>query len=30
VIFSILFLVLLLRPTGLFGTLRRESRVARA
>lgn len=30
VIFSILFLMLLLRPNGLFGTLRRESRVARA
>ena len=30
VIFSILFLVLLLRPNGLFGTLRRDSRVARA
>lgn len=30
VIFSILFVVLLLRPTGLFGTLRRETRVTRA
>ena len=29
IIFSILFAVLLLRPTGLFGTLRRETRVAR-
>jgi branched-chain amino acid transport system permease protein len=29
VIFSLLFLILLVRPTGLFGTLRRETRVAR-
>lgn len=30
VIFSLLFLILLVRPTGFFGTLRRERRVARA
>ena len=30
VIFSILFLMLLLRPNGLFGMLRRDGRVARA
>jgi len=29
IIFSILFLALLLRPTGFFGTLRKERRVAR-
>jgi branched-chain amino acid transport system permease protein len=29
VIFSLLFLILLVRPTGLFGTLRKETRVAR-
>jgi len=29
VIFSLLFLILLIRPTGMFGTLRRETRVAR-
>jgi len=29
IIFSILFLVLLLRPTGLYGTLRLQTRVAR-
>lgn len=29
IIFSLLFLILLVRPTGFFGTLRRERRVAR-
>jgi branched-chain amino acid transport system permease protein len=29
IIFSILFVVLLVRPTGFFGTLRKEQRVAR-
>jgi branched-chain amino acid transport system permease protein len=29
IIFSLLFVTLLLRPTGFFGTLRREKRVAR-
>jgi branched-chain amino acid transport system permease protein len=30
VLFSLLFLILLVRPTGFFGTLRMERRVARA
>jgi branched-chain amino acid transport system permease protein len=30
IIFSLLFVILLVRPTGFFGTLRRERRVARA
>jgi len=29
IIFSLLFVILLVRPTGFFGTLRRERRVAR-
>jgi branched-chain amino acid transport system permease protein len=29
IIFSLLFATLLLRPTGFFGTLRKEKRVAR-
>jgi len=29
IIFSILFVALLVRPTGLFGTLRKEQRVVR-
>jgi branched-chain amino acid transport system permease protein len=29
IIFSLLFIILLVRPTGFFGTLRRERRVAR-